>query len=297
MDDPNKAGLKTGKGFPAPWIRRVEDLLGLDGDARRYAFVIFSFNLNWFFAIDPSWTKTNLVSAIEKEGEDQKAVWAGVFWSARIPDKDLYQVLKPHFLALASGKSPTSHHHVHILSGCLLAGWGTINQRTGERYVTNSEMHQVLLRSDEAFRLQILWQLKGWSSREDGKQWREQLPVFLGEVWPRDKKVKTPKISIALLDFVFSDVVNPSEMADVVLPLISQANVEHISLYSLRTAKNSIIESLPEKVLALLLAILPDDPAAWPYEIEEVLERIGAAAPSLLPDSRLVELKSRWNSR
>jgi hypothetical protein len=158
-------------------------------------------------------------------------------------------------------------------------------------------MHQVLLRSDEAFRLQILWQLKGWSSREDGKQWREKLPLFLDEVWPRDKKVKTPKISITLLDFVFSDVVNPSEIADVVLPLISQANVEHISLYSLRTAKNSIVESLPEKVLALLLAVLPDDPAAWPYEIEEVLERIGAAAPSLLTDSRLVELKRRWNSR
>ncbi len=46
---------------------------------------------------------------------------------------------------------------------------------------------------------------------------------FLGEVWPREKKAKSPRISIALLDLVFSDTVNPSEIADIVLPLISQA--------------------------------------------------------------------------
>ena len=297
MDDPSKAELKIGTGFPEPWIKCVEDLLALKGDARRYALVMFTFNLNWFFAIDPSWTEANLIFALQKEGQDQDAVWAGVFWSARIPDKELYQILKPHLLGLASKKSPTRHHHVHILSGFLLAGWGTINQQTGERYIADGEMHQVLLNTDEAFRLQILWQLKGWSSKENKGQWRKKLPVFLGEVWPRDKKVKSPKISIALLELVFSDTVNPSEIADVVLPLISRANLEHVGLHSLRAAENSIIDRLPEKILALLFAILPDDAAAWPYTIEEVLERIGVVAPPLLRDSRLVELKRRWNAR
>jgi hypothetical protein len=53
MNDPQKKGLKARKGFPAPWSTHVEELLGLAGDHRRYALVMFAFNLNWFFYIDP----------------------------------------------------------------------------------------------------------------------------------------------------------------------------------------------------------------------------------------------------
>lgn len=234
---------------------------------------------------------------LDKEGQDQDAAWDGIFWSARIPDAKLYRRIKPYLLNLAERRSSSSQRHVHILSGILLAGWGSIDQRTGERYITNAEMRHVLQEAEDAFRLQTLSQLRGWSSKEDERQWTTKLPVFLREVWPRDKKVKSSRISIALLDLVFSDTVNPSEIADVVLPLMSQVRHEFIGLHSLRNAQSDIIGRFPEKVLALLFAILPDDVAAWSYAIEGVLERIGAADPSLLTDGRLVELKRRWNAR
>jgi hypothetical protein len=297
MDDPAKNGLRIGGGFPASWIGRVEDLLALNGDARRYALVTFAFNLNWFYTIDPDWTDAHLISALDKEGHDQDAFWYGIFWSATIPNEKLYQRIKPDLLNLARRKSPSSQHHVHILSGFLLAGWGSTNQQTREQYVTNAEMREVLLNSDDGFRIQTLSLLRGWSSKEDEGRWRTKLPVFLKEVWPRDKKAKSPRISIALLDLVFSDTVNPGEIADIILPLISRAKQEHIGLYNLRKAETNIIERFPEKVLALLSAILPDDAASWAYDVEEVLERIGTADPSLLTDGRLVELKRRWNSR
>jgi hypothetical protein len=59
----------------------------------------------------------------------------------------------------------------------------------------------------------------------------------------------------------------------------------------------NLVNKFPEKMLALLSAVLPEDVAAWPYDIEDMLERIGSAEPSLVRDSRLVELKRRWNAR
>ena len=297
MHDPARNGSRDGEGFPRSWIGRVEELLALNGDPRRHALVIFTFNLNWFYAIDPDWTETNLISVLDKEDQDQDAAWDGIFWSARIPEEKLYRRIKPYLLNLAERRSSSSQHHVRILSGILLAGWGSIDQQTSERYITNAEMRHVLLEADDAFRLQTLSQLRGWSSKEVDGPWRTKLPVFLGEVWPREKKAKSSRISIALLDLVFSDTVNPSEMADIVLPLISQVQHEFIGLHSLRNTQNNIIDRFPGKVLALLFAVLPDDAAAWSYAIEEVLERIGAANPSLLTDGRIVELKRRWNAR
>ncbi len=129
MHDPARNGSGDGEGFPRSWTGRVEDLLALNGDPRRHALVIFTFNLNWFYAIDPDWTEANLISALDKEGQDQDAVWDGIFWSARIPDPKLYRRIKPHLLNLAERRSSSSQRHVHILSGFLLAGWGSINQR------------------------------------------------------------------------------------------------------------------------------------------------------------------------
>jgi hypothetical protein len=46
--------------------------------------------MNWFFAIDPLWTETNLVSLLAKRNDDSDAIWAGFFWGAQVPQKVLY---------------------------------------------------------------------------------------------------------------------------------------------------------------------------------------------------------------
>ena len=101
MKDPSKDDLELGKGFPAPWIHRVEELLALEGDLRRYALVIFAFNLNWFFAIDPIWTQKNLISLLDQEGDDQNARYVQAFSGAvELPQQKLYMLMKPYLLDL-----------------------------------------------------------------------------------------------------------------------------------------------------------------------------------------------------
>ena len=297
MNDPAQYHLEIGKGFPASWIGRVEELLAFEGDLRRHALVMFAFNLNWFFAIDPVWTEENLISVFDQVGDDQDAVWEGFFWNANVPNPKLYMRIKPHLLSLARRESVGRSRHSEVLSGILLAGWGGSNEQTGERYVTNAEMRDVLLNADDDFRSHTLWQLERWSQKEEEEGWGAKLPFFLSEVWPRHKKAKSPRISARLCDLAFSNAASFSKIADIILPLVSEINQEHIMFHNLKDAKNNIVVQFPEKTLALLFAVLPENVSAWPYGIEDTLEQIGVAHPSLLSDGRLVELKRRWNAR
>ena len=295
MNDPTKDGLEVEKGFPKPWIDRVEELLALEGDLRRYAMVIFAFNMRWFFAIDPIWSQKKLLSVLDQEGDDQDAVWAGFFTGANIPHQKLYIHMKPHLLRIARKKTMGNRRYTQILSGILLTGWASIDQETSERLVTNAEMRDVLIDADDEFRSYTLWQLRMWSLREEKGKWGAELPVFLAEVWPRQKKAKSSRISSKLSDLAFSSVTNFSKIANIILPLLSEINRGHMR--NLSKSKTDIVDQFPKETLAILFTILPDDVSAWPYDIEDTFQQIGIADSSLLKDSRLIELKRRWNAR
>lgn len=297
MNDPQKEGLKAGKGFPIPWTNHVEELLGLPGDHRRYALVMLAFNLNWFFYIDPSWTDKNLLSALESEDEDQEAFWDGFFWASRVPDEKLYLRLQPWLLQLALHKHVAGRREVNVLSGILLAGWGSIHKKTGKRFISNDEMRNVLLNADDEFRGQMIWQLERWSSERGKVSWKTNLPVFFTEVWPRQKQAKSPRMSAKLCDLAFSNEAVFHIIADIILPLLTKIDEEGFFLPHLRGTKTDIVAKFPEKTLALLWAVLSENAAKWTYGIEDVLVKITEAEPSLLNDSRLIELKRRWGAR
>jgi hypothetical protein len=302
MNDPKKDGLAAGQQFPSPWIQHVEALLQLPGDLRRYAVVIFSFNLVWFYAIEPDWAEKNLISIIDHDrthqNDDENAFWAGFFWGARVPTLKLYVRLKSHFLRLARENSSKEHSHSEILAGILLSGWKGIDPESGLRIVTNNEMRDVLINSDESLRSQVLWQLERWCiSADGGQEWKQELPEFLSDVWPRHKKAKSAQISARLCHLAFSSEEIFPKVVDLILPLITSIGQRHIFLPSLADAQRNIVERFPEKTLALLSAALPDTVSTWPYGIDQTLDRIGVVSPSLLNDSRLTELKRKWNAR
>jgi hypothetical protein len=184
--------------------------------SRKPDAVHFSFNLNWFFAIDPVWTKENFLSLLDQGGGDQDAVWAGFFGGAKVPQPKLFMLMKPHLLILARRKSMARRRHIEVLSGIFLAGWGSIDEETGGRYVTNAEMRDVLITADDEFRSQTLWHLERWSSKEKEGGWGAKLAVFLNEVWPRHKKAKSLRISARLCDLAFSSAANFSKTADII---------------------------------------------------------------------------------
>ncbi len=116
-------------------------------------------------------------------------------------------------------------------------------------------------------------------------------------VWPRQKSAKTPKISARLCDLAFSNAERFPKIAEIILPLLTTIDRDHITLPNLHKSKDTIVDLYPQQTLALLHAVLPDNVSAWPYNIEATLNRIGDVDESLRLDERLIELNRKWRSR
>jgi len=272
------------------------------GDHHRcHALVIFAHNMDWFYAIDPHWTDANILAALDNGSEpDRSAIWSGFLWGGRVPQRELFLKLKPSLLTFAKQRSWPGRQYSQVLAPMILVGWGSGRGETGERIVSNDEMHNVLLNADDQFRGQVLWHLEMWSKNENdgrGEKWSAKIPELLRDVWPRQKSVKTPRTSAALCDLAFSSADHFSEIAEIILPLLTRIGGNRFVPHDLLESKDNIVDKYPQSTLAILHAVLPDDVADWPYGTGDILDRIGEADNSLGVDERLLELKRKWNSR
>jgi hypothetical protein len=291
LNDPAIDNLGKKKNLPLFWKKRVEELLHLEGNLHRHALVMFTHNLGWFYARDPRWAQMNLISFLDSDADDQKAFWSGFLRNPQVTSK-LFEVLKPYMVRLASDETMEKQGHLNALSGILLANWWNVIPKAGERLITNTEMRNILLRADDNFRVQILWQTKNLLKGK--KTDKANLSTFLTEVWPRHKKAKSARVSTALCELAFTDADTFGSFADIILPLVSKIDRQGLFIYKLHDSK--IIDLLPEKVLAFLFAVLPNNTSEWPYETGDTLKRIGEVNPALLKDKRLIELRKRLSS-
>lgn len=292
MTDPSKAdGIPDG-GFNAGWLQRVEQLVDTPGNSRRHALAIFAYNLDWFYTRDPMWTEEHMLSAF-KDPIDTQALWAGLLWAGRPPHPALYLRLEPALLTLEREPSSYRHdHHLEMLAGILLVGWAL--RPDGTQLISNDEMRAVLLKASDEFRSQVLWQIGRWSKDPD---WAARIAPFLNDAWPRQKTVKTPKASARLAELAFSQEPIFAAIADLVTDRVTTADRAQLMLYDFIEQPDAIVVAHAEKALALLARVLPTDVRQWPYKIEQVLDRIESACPTLRTDGRLLDLRRRWNTR
>lgn len=296
MTDPEILNVDPNAGLPERWVKMVEQLLFLPGEAHRYAMVIFSYNLSWFFNKDPEWTSSHMLRFLDLESTDEldkEAVWAGFMRGATVPQPELYIKLKPILLNRVHEKLSERKRHAEILSGMLLAGWGSV-YKDGTPYVSNSEFRTALLGANENFRDQVLWHLKEWSG-DNESGWSDRVVPFLSYVWPKHKKLRTARISSRLCDIALVQKSNFSSVSKIVSQLVSKISNEHFYFPKLKNDANNIAEKYPEEMLDLLYAILPEGSEKWPYGAKDTLKEIEKYAPKLLNNPKLIDLKSRYS--
>ncbi|MDY4380036.1 SIR2 family protein [Pectobacterium brasiliense] len=300
FNDPRQNNLYPNQGLPSKWLAHTEALLALPDDLRRYSLVIFFHNLNWFFTIDPKWTEQHLLPVLQGNNtDDRDSVWSGFLWGAKTPNIELYMRLKNDMLEFATNPLPSRSSYGEIIVGMILAGWGTVNDATGERCISNDEMRSLLLTVDDEFRSRVLWQAQRWSKNQNEnshKRWEGLLSELL-QIWPRQLSARSPNTSARLCELAFSSGEQFPTLAALVLPLLSRIERDHLMLPELRRPESNIIDQYPEQALALLYTILQDNALAWPYGIEGILQKIGEADSSLNSDERLISLKRRWDAR
>lgn len=294
--DPTWDRRLVGQGLPKAWSEMVSRILVLPGDMRRHGIVIFSHQLSWLFAVDPVWTKENLLSIfVGKSEQDREALWAGFLWGANAQGYDFFAIVKPHLLQMAASIKLEKRGQTEVISALILSAW-IYTHESGERWVTDDELHSLLIESGDDFRRQILWQAKIWAS-EKGEKWTNMLIQLLRDVWPRHLVAKSGIVSASLCDIAFSDEAHFQQLSQIILPLLTKADVSHLLLPELRQSGGGIVDKHPYEALALLHAVLPENVNAWPYGIGETLARLEEADATLRHDERLIELKRLWDSR
>lgn len=300
FNDPRTDVLDRNQGFPYEWLVHADALLALPSDLRRHTLVIFFHNLNWFFAIDPKWAEQHLLAVLRSNNtDDRNAAWSGFLWGAKTPNRELYMRLKNDMLEFATNPLPSHRSYSEIIAGMILAGWGTLDDATSERCISNDEMRSLLLTVDDEFRARVLWQAQRWSNEknEDShKRWEGLLSELL-QIWPRQLSARSPNTSARLCELVFSSGEQFPTLSALVLPLLSKIERDHLMLPELRRSEGNIIDQYPEQTLALLYAVLPDNVLVWPYGMEDILQQIGKADSSLNNDERLILLQRRWDAR
>ncbi|MDC0273975.1 hypothetical protein OAK91_04505 [Planctomycetaceae bacterium] len=84
---------------------------------------------------------------------------------------------------------------------------------------------------------------------------------------------------------------------DVVLPLLTPITDGTGMHLNYRMEVEEIVRIRPKRFLQLLYKVLPEDAVSWPYGIGESLDWIVEADGGLAKDTRLIQLRRRWNAR
>jgi len=292
MKDPAKDGLEIGAGYPRHWRDRLDQLLGLPGNLRRQALVMIAHRVTSLFAIDPVWTEAALLPFAEDGGQDGEAFWGGFLWAARIPRTELYLRLKPGLMTRAL--QPASRKaHSNIIAGMLLAGWGgALDAEEPERLIGDVEFREVLIHADNDLRRQVIRNLQQWSTGNQGR-WRERVIPFLTDVWPKQRALRVPEIAGRLAEFALASGDLMPEVVAAVLPRLVPVRGGSLHTIALDSDNpDSPARRHPSTMLNLLEAVLPEDPQAWPYKFEKVIE-ILEQAPETSADPRLADLRRR----
>ncbi|WP_421931844.1 hypothetical protein [Phenylobacterium sp.] len=293
MADPARLPVE-GEGFPAAWLSKVTELLGLGGEAGRFAAVHLLYNIVWFFHFDPAWTEAHLLGRLQGDADDQDAFWSGFLTSAGAANLALYLRLKPGMLGLAR-QSRQDHDDTSALAGLLLSGWGSRDTADGERCISDMELRESLISGGDRFRGQVLWHLARWCEGPEG-DWRDQALELFRSAWPRQRVVKTPKTSAELAEFAISFPGDFSALVEALVPHLTPVTADTWFLGALDNEESRRLDDQPTAMLTLIWAILADTASDWPYGSAALVEKL-SEAPDLTADPRLAELRRRLAAR
>lgn len=283
------------------WLDQLARLLSLKGDPRRHVITIISHNLSWFYYLAPEWTENHILSILNNNDDlDRKALWAGFLWNPKNLSPELYLRLKVGLIGLAKTRDMDREGYLRSLVNLIMFGWISLKAKDGKQCISNEELRDLLLHSDDNFRVYVLWYIQNGLSSDDldtRKIWGTKAPEFFQRIWPRQKIVKNSKMTLRLTELLLSQDANFPELLELILPLLTNLKDGTGLHLSFQIKGSDLIKVNPKQFLQLLYAILPNEAQFWPYDIEDILKLIGEADNSLLSDARWKELMRKWNAR
>ncbi len=122
----------------------------------------------------------------------------------------------------------------------------------------------------------------------------DRVEVLFGEVWPKNKSIRTNELSSSFADLVLSVCeVNP-KIFELVNGFMSQSNDMRIQSLEFHS-RIDMSKKFPALFIKVMYIVLADDPSNWPYYANEVLMDIHENNMPLRNNEKLIELLKRFN--
>ncbi|WP_343666704.1 SIR2 family protein [Paraburkholderia tropica] len=290
---PGLDDIKPDAGFPIAWSAKLDEMLALHADDRRYAIVMIASRLTWLYRTDRKWVDTRMLPLSTRNDADTEAFWAGFFWAARAPQPPLYLKLKQPLIALASQQN-LRRAHANNLAGILLHGWARQkDSNEPEQLISDTELREIHIHAGDELRSSVLWYFQQWAKKPDSPLGENLLP-FLERVWPRQRTVRTAQMSAKLVDLALAAPDRFSEIVTAILPRLVPIKGHSVVLARVNV-NETILTQHPRALLDLLSIVLSPDPGGWPYGVGEILAQL-AEQPTTRNDPRL-EILLRYEQR
>ena len=183
-------------GIPSVIKSRFERLITAPGDGSDHAVCVVASYIQWLNWIDPDWVRCTVVPWFGSAHENWEPAWNGFLYRCdRLPEPDLFLLLKPHFLQMFRSVSgckledgPLRTLHDVLVFGCLRG-------QEEPSYMSFAEARQALQQTNTQGRVQSLFCLNRRVFNGDHEKWNRFVKPFLVEVWPKEAHFRTENTS------------------------------------------------------------------------------------------------------
>jgi hypothetical protein len=282
--------LKVGGCIPADLKPRLEELLSRHEAAHRPARVIAASRLSYLYAVDPEWSRANLIPLFDWANEvEALSAWQGYAWQPRI-DKKLWLALKPYFLPTFTSERL---EQIGDMGRNLAQMLMLVGIEFGPNELPREDARNAIrMMSDEMRGRAINWVVSYLDQRkedkEDGNQlndpdelWSKKVWPWLDRVWPPDPGMRSHLTATQFASLAIATNARFPEAVKALTPYMIPSDAYHVIS---DLAESTHPKRHPRASLALIDAIV--DPARHFFHddgLREAIEQISAS------DSRVAD--------
>ena len=283
----NSQGLGERAGVPPEIKSRLKRLFGAPGEGADHAVCSVAHQLDKFNYVDPEWVRTTIVPWFNLEHPASESAWNGFLYDNRLPEPELFSLIKSDFLAAVVHAAGWKQLHKLLVLGCF---WHQDN----DAYIAFEETRQVLQKTNANGRAHSLW----FFTRivDENHAWRRFGKPFLEKAWPKESLFQAEHTSQHLVALAKGAGDFFPEVVQTILPYLVPSSQNGGFVSSLARQSDEEMGGLPTRfpdaTLMLIDKIIPDDPDRVPYDLDLLTEMIAEAKPSLRQDSRWRRLKA-----
>lgn len=301
LTEPFKQNLNN-KHFHKEWFGLIESLLKLPDVSSQYVLVMLFREINWFFQTDKDWTQKNLLPIFHSSNStDRDAAWSGFLKSYKLPSPEFFNIIKDDLFTINKTRPYFYLKYIPRYAGLILALWSKTDDTTGVRRITDEEFHELLLKSGDELRTEILKQVGSWirgpNIDNSSDEWKSRLPELFS-IWPKQMKAWSAKVAASFCKLSLESGEQFPELSKLVVNRLSKINNSNsVDFYTptMMDPNNKIIQDYPKELLELLFTVLPNATRQRPFKIAEILQKIVESDSSLETDERYIELKRRYS--